>query len=280
MSKDKVIKLNESARVVENPWRSLRKYTTARIGLGRAGISLPTNHHLDFQLAHAKARDAVHSKLDIEKLQQTLNAHNYTNIHLCSAADSRSIYLQRPDLGRRLHENSEKHLQALESGASHTYEVAFIIADGLSAFAVQEHAVNFLNVIVGKLKKENWKIAPVVIVEQGRVAISDEVGALMGADQVVVLIGERPGLSSPDSLGIYLTFDPKIGRNDADRNCISNVRTEGQSYEIASHKLFYLLSEARRRKLSGVNLKDEAEMVEHYDNDKISIGNFLIGKDD
>lgn len=280
MSTDKVIKLNESAQVVDNPWRSLRKYTTARIGLGRAGISLPTKHHLDFQLAHAKARDAVHSKLDVEKLQQNLDVHNYKNIHLCSAADSRSIYLQRPDLGRRLHDNSEQHLQGLESGAPHTYEVAFIIADGLSAFAVQEHAVNFLNIIVGKLKKDGWKIAPVVIVEQGRVAISDEVGALMGADQAVILIGERPGLSSPDSLGIYLTFDPKIGRNDADRNCISNVRTEGQSYEIASHKLFYLLSEARRRKLSGVKLKDEAEMIDHDDNDKNSVGNFLIGKDD
>lgn len=276
MTEDKLIKLQGSTQVIDNPWRSLRKFTTARIGLGRAGISLPTKHHLDFQLAHAQARDAVHSELDIEKLQQNLNVHSYTSIHLRSAAGSRSIYLQRPDLGRRLDDNSEQHLQALESGTPHTYDIAFIIADGLSAFAVEEHAVNFLNFITAKLIKENWKIAPIVIVEQGRVAVSDEIGSLLGADQAVILIGERPGLSSPDSLGIYLTFDPKIDRNDADRNCISNVRTEGQSYKGAAHKLFYLLSEARRRKFSGVNLKDEAEMIEHDNSDKKSVGNFLV----
>ena len=280
MTEDKLIKLQGSTQVIDNPWRSLRKFTTARIGLGRAGISQPTKHHLDFQLAHAQARDAVHSELDIEKLQQNLNVHSYTSIHLRSAAGSRSIYLQRPDLGRRLDDNSEQHLQALEGGAPHTYDIAFIIADGLSAFAVEEHAVNFLNIITAKLKKENWKIAPIVIVEQGRVAVSDEIGSLLGADQAVILIGERPGLSSPDSLGIYLTFDPKIDRNDADRNCISNVRTEGQSYKGAAHKLFYLLSEARRRKLSGVSLKDEAEMIEHDNSDKKSVGNFLVSNDD
>lgn len=280
MSKDKSIKLHEPAQVVDDPWRSLRKYTTARIGLGRAGISQPTKHHLDFQLAHAQARDAVHSELDIEKLQQNLNVHSYTSIHLRSAAGTRSIYLQRPDLGRRLDDNSEQHLQALEGGPPHTYDIAFIIADGLSAFAVEEHAVNFLNFITAKLKKEHWKIAPIVIVEQGRVAVSDEIGSLLGADQAVILIGERPGLSSPDSLGIYLTFDPKIDRNDADRNCISNVRTEGQSYKGAAHKLFYLLSEARRRKFSGVSLKDEAEMIEHDNSDIKSVGNFLVSNDD
>jgi ethanolamine ammonia-lyase small subunit len=280
MTEDKLIKLQGSTQVIDNPWRSLRKFTTARIGLGRAGISQPTKHHLDFQLAHARARDAVHSELDIEKLQQNLNVHSYTSIHLRSAAGSRSIYLQRPDLGRRLDDNSEQHLQALEGGPPHTYDIAFIIADGLSAFAVEEHAVNFLNFITEKLKKENWKIAPIVIVEQGRVAVSDEIGSLLGADQAVILIGERPGLSSPDSLGIYLTFDPKIDRNDADRNCISNVRTEGQSYKGAAHKLFYLLSEARRRKYSGVNLKDEAEMIEHDNSDKKSVGNFLVSNDD
>jgi ethanolamine ammonia-lyase small subunit len=280
MTEDKLIKLQGSTQVIDNAWRSLRKFTTARIGLGRAGISLPTKHHLDFQLAHARARDAVHSELDIEKLQQNLNVHSYTSIHLRSAAGSRSIYLQRPDLGRRLDDNSEQHLQALEGGAPHRYDIAFIIADGLSAFAVEEHAVNFLNFITAKLKKENWKIAPIVIVEQGRVAVSDEIGSLVGADQAVILIGERPGLSSPDSLGIYLTFDPKIDRNDADRNCISNVRTEGQSYKGAAHKLFYLLSEARRRKYSGVSLKDEAEMIEHDNSDKKSVGNFLVSNDD
>jgi ethanolamine ammonia-lyase small subunit len=280
MTEDKLIKLQGSTQVIDNPWRSLRKFTTARIGLGRAGISQPTKHHLDFQLAHARARDAVHSELDIEKLQQNLNVHSYTSIHLRSAAGSRSIYLQRPVLGRRLDDNSEQHLQALEGGPPHTYDIAFIIADGLSAFAVEEHAVNFLNFITAKLKKENWKIAPIVIVEQGRVAVSDEIGSLVGADQAVILIGERPGLSSPDSLGIYLTFDPKIDRNDADRNCISNVRTEGQSYKGAAHKLFYLLSEARRRKYSGVSLKDEAEMIEHDNSDKKSVGNFLVSNDD
>ena len=280
MSKDKSINLPEPAQVVDDPWRSLRKYTTARIGLGRAGISLPTHHHLDFQLAHARARDAVHSNLDIEKLRQNLNVHGYETIHLHSAANSRSTYLQRPDLGRRLDEKSEQHLQALESGTPHSYDIVFVIADGLSALAIEEHAVNFLNVMTKKLINENWKIAPVVIVEQGRVAVSDEIGALLGTDQAVILIGERPGLSSPDSLGIYLTYDPKLGRNDADRNCISNIRTQGQSYKVAAHKLFYLLSEARQRKFSGVNLKDEAEMIEHDDkNSKKSVGNFLVYND-
>ena len=197
-----------------------------------------------------------------------------------SAANSRSTYLQRPDLGRRLDEKSEQHLQALESGTPHSYDIVFVIADGLSALAIEEHAVNFLNVMTKKLINENWKIAPVVIVEQGRVAVSDEIGALLGTDQAVILIGERPGLSSPDSLGIYLTYDPKLGRNDADRNCISNIRTQGQSYKVAAHKLFYLLSEARQRKFSGVNLKDEAEMIEHDDkNSKKSVGNFLVYND-
>lgn len=279
MDKDKLIKLQDSAQVIDNPWRFLRKFTTARIGLGRAGISQPTKHHLDFQLAHARARDAVHSKLDIEKLQHDLKVDNYETIHLRSAADSRTLYLQRPDLGRRLDDHSKQHLTAIERGVPHKYDVAFIIADGLSAFAVQEHAVNFLNIIAGKMKNEGWKIAPIAIVEQGRVAISDEIGFLLGADQAVILIGERPGLSSPDSLGIYLTFAPKVGRNDADRNCISNIRSAGQSYEGAAHKLFYLLSEARRRKLSGVNLKDEAEMIEQDKDDKKPSDNFLLSND-
>ncbi len=233
--------------------RNLRDYTTARVGLGRAGHSLPTRELLEFQLAHARARDAVHLPLAVDSLVLELKQKNITSISLKSAAHDRDEYLRRPDLGRTLSTESRQQLLALRS----EYDAAFVIADGLSALAVHRHAVPFLEL---QLRDLDWRIAPVAIVEQGRVAIGDEIGEALGAQLVVVLIGERPGLSSPDSLGVYLTWHPRSGLTDAERNCISNIRAEGLSYAAAAHKLLFLMNEARRLKLSGVRLKEDAAL--------------------
>jgi ethanolamine ammonia-lyase small subunit len=231
--------------------KSLRDYTPARVDLGRAGHSLPTRDLLDFQLAHAQARDAVHLPLDANSLAVELNQKNILSITLASAAPDRTTYLHRPDLGRQLNADSRERLTKLKS----TYDAVFVIADGLSALAVHRHAAPLLETLLPKL---DWNLAPVAIVQQGRVAIGDEIGEILGAKLAVVLIGERPGLSSPDSLGIYLTWNPRPGRIDAERNCISNVRADGLSYPLAAHKLLFLMNEARRLKLSGVSLKEGA----------------------
>jgi ethanolamine ammonia-lyase small subunit len=255
MSDGRVPAAADAGGVIENPWQSLRALTPARIALGRAGVSQPTRHHLAFQLAHAKARDAVHSELDINRLRQELQAAGHQTIELASAAGDRSTYLQRPDLGRTLDPQSVERLQ--QRGRD-TFDIAFVIADGLSALAVQRHAAPLFSAVIARLDTAEWRIAPVTIVEHGRVAASDEVGALLGANQSVILIGERPGLSSPDSLGIYLTWNPRTGKTDADRNCISNIHAAGLSYDEAARKLVYLMTEARRRAMSGFTLKDES----------------------
>jgi ethanolamine ammonia-lyase small subunit len=238
-------------RAILESMRRLRDYTPARVDLGRAGASIPTRALLEFQLAHAKARDAVHLPLAVHSLVLELKQRNISSITLASAARDRAEYLRRPDLGRSLHPESKKLLIPLHS----EYDAAFVIADGLSALAVHRHAAPLLDLLLRKL---DWRIAPVAIVEQGRVAIGDEIGQLLGAQMTVVLIGERPGLSSPDSLGAYLTWQPHPGRTDAERNCVSNIRAEGLSYPVAAHKLLFLMNEARRLKLSGVRLKEDA----------------------
>lgn len=177
-----------------------------------------------------------------------------SSVVVASAARNRDEYLKRPDFGRRLSDDSRERLAPLRA----EYDAAFVVADGLSALAVHRHAVPLLDVVLHNL---GWRIAPVVIVEQGRVAIGDEIGAILGARMVVVLIGERPGLSSPDSLGAYLTWQPHPGRTDAERNCISNIRAEGLSYAAAAHKLLFLMNESRRLKLSGVRLKEDAQAL-------------------
>ena len=247
------------APTVANPWENLRRFTRARIALGRAGTSLPTEPHLEFQLAHARARDAVHHPLAIEPLRAALVQRGREVIALRSAAGDRLIYLQRPDQGRRLDHDSRHRLEERVSRSKEGFDAAFVVADGLSAFAIEENAVPFLDAMLAKLDLAGWRIAPMVIVEQGRVAVGDEVGEVLGAGMMAILIGERPGLSSPDSMGIYLTYNPRVGTTDAQRNCISNIRREGMSCELAAHKLHYLMSEARRRKLTGVKLKDESE---------------------
>lgn len=257
---------DKKSPVIANPWAALRQFTDARIALGRAGVSLPTAAHLAFQLDHARARDAVHQALDVPQLAQALNtALDRPGAHciaLHSAAANRTLYLQRPDLGRRLDGASVRTLKALQAApqksSARPYDLAFVVVDGLSALAIAQNAVPFLAGLQHRIAAENWSVAPVCIATQGRVAIGDEVGELLGAKAVVVLIGERPGLSSPDSMGLYLTWMPRVGLLDASRNCISNVRPAGLSLDEAAYKLHALLVQAHQRQLSGVALKDES----------------------
>jgi ethanolamine ammonia-lyase small subunit len=241
-----------------DPWAHLRRYTRARIALGRSGASLPTAALLDFGLAHAQARDAVHTPLDVDALQAALAATGFgPSLRVHSAASDRATYLRRPDFGRQLAPASRAALADLHADAC---DVLFVIADGLSARAAQTHAVPLLEQTRRRLPP-HWRIGPVLIATQARVALGDDIGSLLRAQQVVVCIGERPGLSSPDSLGLYLTHAPRVGLTDADRNCISNVRPEGLPYAQAAHKLAYLLAGARRLGRSGVELKDDSEVA-------------------
>ncbi len=259
--------------VTANPWLALRQFTGARIALGRAGVSQPTQPHLAFQLDHARARDAVHLALDASPLAGQLDLLGVSNnpipntrsrcLTLHSAAPDRLTYLQRPDLGRRLDEASQTLLRATvdpaKPASSRPYDVALVVVDGLSALAIEHNAAPFLRTLLPLLAAQHWSVAPICIALQGRVAIGDEVGELLGAKSVVVLIGERPGLSSPDSMGLYMTWMPQVGLTDASRNCISNVRPAGLSLDVAAHKLHGLLLQAHQRQLSGVALKDQAD---------------------
>lgn len=246
--------------VVPSAWAELRRFTQARIGLGRAGTSLPTAAHLEFQFDHARARDAVHRALDVAAVVSDVTTAGLTPLVLHSAAATRAIYLQRPDLGRSLDATSRATLTEYAAATDDRPDIALVIGDGLSALAVEKNISPFLAALLPRLARADLRIGPVVVAEQARVALGDEIGEITRASLVVMLIGERPGLSSPDSLGIYMTWAPARGRTDADRNCISNVRPEGLSYDIAANKLLYLLSEARRRQVSGVQLKDETGM--------------------
>jgi ethanolamine ammonia-lyase small subunit len=245
-----------------DPWHALRRFTAARIALGRTGVSQPTAAQLDFQLAHARARDAVHLALDSAALARDVAAawpEAPPCLMLHSAAADRHVYLQRPDLGRRL-DDASRALVARRNAAAGTRpcDLAFVVADGLSALAVMRNAAPFLGALRTRLQAEPWSIAPIAIVQQGRVAVGDEVGELLGAKLVVVLIGERPGLSSPDSMGLYITWAPAVGLTDERRNCISNVRPDGLRHEEAAARLHYLLAQAHQRQLTGVGLKDES----------------------
>ncbi|MPR04126.1 ethanolamine ammonia-lyase subunit EutC [Pseudomonas sp. MAFF 212408] len=265
----------------ENPWLQLRRLTPARIALGRTGTSIPTSAQLDFQFAHAQARDAVHLPFDAAGLSSQLAERGRDSLLLHSAALDRHSYLQRPDLGRRLSGESAQRLRDYAAAHPGGVDLAVVVADGLSALAVHKHTLAFLTRMEEQTQAEGWSLSPVILVEQGRVAVADEIGQLLGAKMVVILIGERPGLSSPDSLGLYFTYNPKVGLTDAYRNCISNVRLEGLSYGMAAHRLLYLMREACRRQLSGVNLKDEAQVqtLESDDPDLMK-GNFLLSPPD
>ncbi len=241
-----------------DPWAFLRAHTAARLAQGRTGHSLPTRALLDFQLDHARARDAVFSTLDLPQLVAELETLHPRILMLHSRATDRLEYLQRPDLGRQLNGPIDFTAQFRATGVT-PFDLAIVITDGLSAAAVNRHAVPLVTQLVAETTRLGWSLAPIAIVEQGRVAVADEVAHAFGAELVVMLIGERPGLSSPDSLGAYLTFQPRPGLTDESRNCVSNIRPEGLSYEFAVQKVVYLLTEMKTRRLSGVGLKDEMD---------------------
>ena len=233
----------------QDDWQALAAFTPARIALGRAGNGLPTSRVLEFQLAHARARDAVQAPFDAQSVADALGRQD-TRL-LKTRATDRHTYLMNPDAGRRL---SAASRTALTHGS---HDAALIIADGLSSTAVHAHGAALARLALGSLP--NLKIAPVCIVSGGRVAVGDEIAQALGAELSIVLIGERPGLSAADAIGIYLTFAPQQGiTRDADRNCISNVRPGGLALEDAAHRLAWLVAESRRLRLTGVELKEDA----------------------
>ena len=257
--------------IIPSPWSHWRSLTSARIALGRAGNATPTDEALRFGWSHAMARDTIHAPLDIPTLAHGLHADGWASTHARSRAADRTVYLRRPDLGRQLDEVDAQRLRALRGdglpdGPETAVDLCLVIGDGLSSLAVARHAVPLLHAL-RPLLPVGTKIAPVVLMTQARVAVADEVGEIFGAALSVILIGERPGLSSPDSLGIYLTHAPKRGRHDAERNCISNVRLEGLSYGAAAFKLAWLMQRAMRLGLTGVGLKDESDV-----SDKATLG--------
>jgi ethanolamine ammonia-lyase small subunit len=253
----------------QQEWQVLKQFTAARIAIGRAGISTPTQAMLDFQLAHAQAQDAVHLPLNSSELLTEfekfpiINRDHANVIQLHSQVKDRAEYLQRPDLGRLLNEESTHKLQKINK-EQEGFDLAIVIVDGLSSLAIQKNAAEFLSIFYQKINDDAaskdltaMTLAPLTLVTQGRVAIGDEVAQTLNAQSVLVLIGERPGLSSPDSLGLYYTYSPKKGLTDEARNCISNVRQDGLSFSQAAGKALYLLKESHRRKISGVNLKED-----------------------
>lgn len=247
-----------AATPAPDPWASLRAFTAARIALGRSGTSVPLREALAFRLAQAHARDAVYSALNTEQLLSELTELQLPIVPVHSRATSRQEYLQRPDLGRQLDEASGARLALL---AAADCDLALVLADGLSATASNCHALPLLQRLVPALRQAGFRLGPLAVAEQARVALGDGVGHLLRARLVLVLIGERPGLSAPDSLGAYFTYGPRPGLTDEARNCVSNIRPEGLGYAAAADKLFFLLSEALRRQLSGVGLKDETDLL-------------------
>lgn len=235
-------------------WSDLRRFTAARVALGRVGNGLPTAAHLDFQEAHARARDAVWSALDGDALEAGLALLGLGSLRVASQAADRRAYLLRPDLGRRLREAD----RAVVAAGFRPGMLALVVADGLCASGVQAQAAPLIARLLPPLRLAGWAVGPVVLASQARVALGDEVGEAARATAVVVVIGERPGLSALDSLGLYLTWAPRRGRTDAERNCISNVRPGGLAVGEAAAKLAWLLAEARRLGLTGVGLKDLA----------------------
>jgi ethanolamine ammonia-lyase small subunit len=244
-----------SAPITPDPWTALRRHTPARIALGRTGSSLPTSEVLGFALAHAQARDAVHAPFEAEATATAIQALELETVIVDSAAPNRASYLRRPDLGRALSDEGRTTL-GLAGGP---YDLVLVVADGLSSTAVHAHAAPLIRALLPAVREAGWRLAPVVIARQARVALGDAVGELLRARLAILLVGERPGLSSPDSLGAYITYAPKVGRTDAERNCVSNIRGEGLSYEAAAFKLAWHAREALRLGLTGVGLKDESD---------------------
>ncbi|HET9434073.1 MAG TPA: ethanolamine ammonia-lyase subunit EutC, partial [Chitinophagaceae bacterium] len=226
----------------------------ARIALGRTGIATPLKEVLDFKMCHAHARDAVYSVLELNELEEALQQFHSPVIIAASQASERSVYLQRPDHGRNLDKSSANNLK---NESSYSVDVSITIADGLSATAINKHAVPVLKKLIPLLKQSVLTIAPIVIARQARVAIADEIGSLLNAKLSLILIGERPGLSSPDSMGAYITYNPSPGTTDESRNCVSNIRPEGLNYDLAAERIAKLIKASLQLKLSGIMLKDE-----------------------
>jgi ethanolamine ammonia-lyase small subunit len=242
-------------QVYDDPWISLRKYTKARIALGRAGTAMTTAELLRFRLDHARARDAVLKDMDPAAVRRSLEKFRMPVLELTTRAQDRNEYIHRPDLGRRLSLASA----ALLAKHQGDYDVALMIADGLSGIAMETNIGPFLDCLLPLLRDAHSTLSPLCIVRQGRVAVSDEIGSVLGAKLSAIMIGERPGLSSPDSMGIYITYGPQIGLTDERRNCVSNIRPEGLAYPAAARKLMYFIRESLRLKLSGVKLKDDED---------------------
>ncbi|MEC4749135.1 ethanolamine ammonia-lyase subunit EutC [Methylomicrobium sp. Wu6] len=240
---------------MNDPWDTLRRFTQARIAQGRSGSSLPTSALLDFQLAHAMARDAIHQPWDIERLSEAVKALGVEPLCLATPVADRVQYLQRPDLGRCLDVASRQTLLLHRQPA---IDVVLTISNGLSSIAVESHGLALLRAIMAVYSRIPLRCGPVCLVPNARVALADQIGELLNARLSVIVVGERPGLSAADSLGVYLTYAPRVGNTDAERNCISNIRPpEGLSYQTAATKLAYLSHEALQRKVSGVALKDD-----------------------
>lgn len=237
-------------------WSPLREFTDARIALGRSGASLPTREVLNFGLAHAQARDAIHQPFDSETLADELHAIGLQTLTTHSAATDRHIYLNRPDLGRML---SDESRDALRSSRVPAHDLLLVIGDGLSSHAVHRQSVALIKALLPYLQTLGISLAPIVLAHQSRVALGDDIGETLNSKAVAILIGERPGLSSPDSLGVYLTWKPGRTRLESERNCISNIRPEGLSHDAAAFKLAWLLEQAFLRRLTGVRLKDESD---------------------
>jgi ethanolamine ammonia-lyase small subunit len=244
-----------TGREVGAGWAALAALTPARVGLGRAGASLPTREVLALALDHARARDAVHLPFDTEAVAREIAARGIATLIVASEAEDRATYLRRPDLGRRL---SARSRRTLGEGKHACEPIVVVIAGGLSSAAVHAHAAPLVDELQRRLDDEGLRTGPFVIAQQARVALGDEIGELLRADMVILLVGERPGLSSPDSLGAYLTYQPRAGRTDAERNCVSNIRPAGLSYAEAAHRIAWLAREALRRRYSGIALKDES----------------------
>ena len=256
MKKQLTKQMGKCVRV--DPWLDLKQFTTARIALGRAGSSIRTNDWLAFKLDHAKARDAVHSELDEGALEFNLASLDSQIIHVQSQINSKADYLKRPDLGRFLNTDSITRLNAIQDGT----DLVIIISEGLSATAVQRHAPQVVSALLPMLKNNSWSLAPIIVAKYGRVAIEDDIGVRLNTKMAIILIGERPGLGLSDSLGAYLVYNPNASNTDANRNCVSNIRENGLSYEKAADTVFFLLSEALSRGLSGVKLKDNRDSID------------------
>jgi len=244
----------------QDQWEKLKQFTDARIALGRAGCSIPTRALLEFQLSHAQAKDAVYQDMNVPYLSEQLLQKQLQSIHVQSNAPNKEIYLKRPDLGRQLSNQSKDILIKEYAENSKPYDVCIVVGDGLSARAIEANAIPFIAALSEQIQQENWSLAPIALATGSRVALGDEVAEIFKASMLVMLIGERPGLSSPDSMGIYYTWNAHTGCLDAKRNCISNVRPAGLSIPIAVQRLMALLKKSKQLGFSGVNLKDEHQL--------------------